>query len=305
MQPIVSVIIPTKNGEKTIEHCLSALTSQTIADQTEIIIIDSGSTDKTLEIARRFPVRIHKIPPQEFSHSGTRNLGVKLARGQFVAMTVQDAYAATDDCLERAIKHFDNPGVMAVAGRQLVPVSKDTNPLQWHRPVSNPSVKYVNFSKRQFARLNSEDLWKIARLDDVCAVYRKSALEQLPFPDVEFGEDILWAIEALRRGWTIVFDEFVTVYHYHHYTDRSRFVNRKLLENRLEQSITGKPAKSNKTGFTKFVTQTARIFYLTLLKPGFVPEKKFYWLRYNLRLLWWKAVSVLRFEKKNSKFDKN
>ncbi len=304
-QPLISVIIPTKNGEKTIERCLTSLFSQTVADQTEVIIIDSGSTDKTLDIARRFPVKIHQIPPEEFSHSGTRNLGVNLAGGRFVLMTVQDAWLSAPDILEKALKHFADPQVMAVGCRQAVPHLPEANPLQWFRPQNKPQKIVLQYNRDQFNSLSGEELWQKVRLDDVCAVYRKSALQQLPFPAVSFGEDMLWAIEALRRGWKIILDQSLIVWHYHHYTGKKRFLSRKRLENRLEETFTGKPAKSNKISFTEFLRQTVRIFYLTLLKPGFVPDRKLYWLWYNLRLLWWKTFSLLRFEEKNAKFDKN
>jgi len=96
MQPKISIIIPVKNGISTIEACLSEIFKQTLISDTEVIIIDSGSTDSTLEIVKKYPIILHQIPPEEFGHGKTRNLGVSIAKGEFVVMTVQDARPSSD-----------------------------------------------------------------------------------------------------------------------------------------------------------------------------------------------------------------
>ncbi len=281
MKPVFSIIIPTKNGEKTIKQALESWLNQTLAGQTEIIIIDSGSTDQTLNIVKQYPVRLFTIKPQEFSHSATRNFAVNLARGEFILMTVQDARASNNELLNRALKHFQDSQTMAVAGFQAVPHEPDKNPLQWYRPVSKPKVAVHHFSPGEFEKLPPNEKYKVSHLDDVCAFYRKQALQTLPFPKTEFGEDVLWAMEAYRRGWKIVFDPAILVWHYHHYDSKQKFLSRKKAEQELKKQL-GITAK-NKNSLRRLL----RIFYLTFFKPGFVPQDKFFWLRYNLKLWWW------------------
>jgi rhamnosyltransferase len=55
------------------------------------LVVDSGSTDGTDGLARRYGAAVHRIEKQEFNHGATRNLGISLARGDFVALMVQDA----------------------------------------------------------------------------------------------------------------------------------------------------------------------------------------------------------------------
>src|SRR2546426_188421 len=136
--PVISVVIPVKNGAATLPPCIAGILAQSVRERLEIIIIDSGSTDGSLELANTFPVRIHRIEPAEFNHGETRNLGVKLAKGEFIAMTVQDARPTDERWLERMLMHFEDPLVAGVCGQQVVPHDLDKNPLQWFRPYCEP-----------------------------------------------------------------------------------------------------------------------------------------------------------------------
>ncbi|GAG06643.1 unnamed protein product, partial [marine sediment metagenome] len=102
-----SIIILTKNAGNEFEKLLDAVFSQSSKDF-EVVLIDSGSTDKTLEIAKGFPVRIHKIKPESFDHGGTRNLGAKLAKGKYLVYLTQDAIPANRMWLENLIKPLKN-----------------------------------------------------------------------------------------------------------------------------------------------------------------------------------------------------
>ncbi len=83
---LISIVIPVKDGISTIKQCLDAIFAQTLIDQTEVIIIDSGSTDGTLDIINLYPVRLYQIPPGTFNHGATRNYGVSLTKGEFVVI---------------------------------------------------------------------------------------------------------------------------------------------------------------------------------------------------------------------------
>ncbi len=278
--PVLSIVIPTKNGEKTIASCLDSIFTQEGIEETEVIIIDSGSGDKTLDIARQYPVRIEQIRPEEFGHGRTRNLGVRMAQGEFVAFTVQDARLASGDLIRRALEYFKDYQIKAVGAKQVVPHEKDKNPLQWYRPISTPEVQVLDPGR--FATKNNEEKFYYARLDNVFAVYRREALMELPFPDVDFGEDILWATEALKRGWKIIIDHNLLVYHYHDYTSKN--LKQRRLQERELASLFG---TSLRKGITQKLKELVRITYLVFVKKGFVPERKLRWFLYNLRLWWW------------------
>jgi rhamnosyltransferase len=218
-KPKISIVIPVKDGEKTIDICLKGIFEQTLIHQTEVIIIDSGSTDKTLEIIKKYPVKLYQIPPKEFGHGKTRNYGASLAKGEFVVMTVQDVRPATNDWLEILLKNFKDKNIVAVTGQQAVPHEKYINPVQWFRPINKPGVNIVQFEKGEFEKLSPKQQRQNCSWDDVNAMYRKSITQKIPFQEVEFGEDMLWAKDALIKGYKIAYDMRAKVWHYHHYTD--------------------------------------------------------------------------------------
>ncbi|MEM9679401.1 MAG: glycosyltransferase family 2 protein [Bacteroidota bacterium] len=218
MPPKISIVIPVKNGAGTIRDCLNGIKNQTLYCETEVIVIDSGSTDATLSIIGNYNVNLHQIEPEKFNHGRTRNLGVKFARGEFVAMTVQDAVPNDNRWLEKMLVHFEDKEVMGVCGQQIVPRKKDTNPHQWFRPVSKPKSKIVQFHSEEFISLSGKDQRKFCGWDDVTAMYRKSALLELPFDELIFGEDMLWAKKALIRGYKLVYEPLARVNHYHHHS---------------------------------------------------------------------------------------
>lgn len=211
LQTKISIIIPVKNGAKTIRDCLEGIFSQTLIHQTEVIIIDSGSTDGTLEMIEKFPVRLYQIAPEHFNHGATRNYGVSLAKGEFVVLTVQDAVPVGTQWLEIMLRHFKDPQVAGVCGQQIVPHHADKNPHKWFRPQNEPGISIIQ------RELMPADY--IPRgWDDVNAMYRKSVLLSIPFKKVEFGEDFLWAADAFNAGHKLVFDTHSRVEHYHHAT---------------------------------------------------------------------------------------
>lgn len=213
---LVSIIIPVKNGAATLERCLKQIAAQLVDAEKEIIIIDSGSTDDSLHIAKKFDAKIISIAPQDFNHGATRNLGVAQATGELIYFTVQDAFLEKVDCLQTMLDHFKNEAVMAVNGMQAIEKKRQNNPALWFRRASTPLAKTIYFPKGAFEKLSKSDKLLNTAWDNVNAMYRKTALEELPFRHLSFAEDKLWALDALTQGFSIVVDPSVVAFHYHH-----------------------------------------------------------------------------------------
>jgi len=97
LEPKVSVIIPAYNAESTIERCIRSLTSQTCPrDEFEIIVVDDCSTDKTIECAKAANPDIITSTETNCGQGPARNLGVKKARGNFLAFIDSDCEAKND-----------------------------------------------------------------------------------------------------------------------------------------------------------------------------------------------------------------
>jgi rhamnosyltransferase len=209
-------VIPVKNGDYWLEATLTSLLNQKLNGRFEIIIIDSGSTDKSLEIIQRFPVRLIKIDPSSFNHGTTRNLGVQAANGEFIVMTVQDARPVDDNWLMHLLQGFDEETVAGVCGQQIVAHDLDKNPVEWFRPISADTIKKYYFPRfNEFENLSPNEKRNICGWDNVTSMYRKKVLLDIPFDNVLFAEDALWAKNALKNGHKIVYNTAAKVYHYH------------------------------------------------------------------------------------------
>jgi len=205
-----SILIPTKNGAEDLEACLAAIYTQKGTGPFEVIVIDSGSTDGTLEIARRYPVRIEQIPPETFHHARTRNYAAGLAKGEFLVFLSQDAIPASDMWLQGMISNFDDQSVGAAYGRQL-PRHDSTLERQetldavygGERVVKDPSRgQECGFRYYHFSSVNS--------------AIRKEVWQATGFPDdLKVYEDLGIAKRILDAGWKIVYEPQGAVYHSH------------------------------------------------------------------------------------------
>lgn len=120
MSPLVSVIIPTYNSERTLRECLSALTSQHYHN-IEIIITDSFSKDRTKEIARNFT----DIIIDAESLALARKKGVELAKGKYILFLDSDQII-NPDTIELSVKACDEAGFDGVTHFERSKIYKNT-----------------------------------------------------------------------------------------------------------------------------------------------------------------------------------
>ena len=95
----VSVVIPTFNAGAEFHWLLRKLQAQKGLGGVEVVVVDSGSSDGTVQLAKAAGCTLLQIPNSEFTHSHARNLGADAARGDLLLFTVQDAYPAGDHWL--------------------------------------------------------------------------------------------------------------------------------------------------------------------------------------------------------------
>jgi len=115
----VSIVIPTLNGGTVFQQCISALRRQTYSGAVQLIVIDSGSTDGTVEFAQSMGAQIIQISPQDFHHAQTRNRAVRLATHEYCVMFVQDAIPSSPKLLDGLVKSLEDAGCSAAYGPQL------------------------------------------------------------------------------------------------------------------------------------------------------------------------------------------
>lgn len=214
--PTVSVIIPVKNEALKIRACIDGILQQTVPVH-EIIVIDSGSTDGTIDILRDYQnINLIEIPAETFNHGDTRNLGVSRASGEYVLLTVGDARPYNEFWLEELLNGFIDQEVAGVCGKQVIPHEKDKNPMDWYYPISEEGVIRYQFKDNQdFIKLDAIEKKKICGWDDVTAIYKRQVLIQIPFQKTSYCEDAIWAKEAILKGHAIVYNQSAKVFHYH------------------------------------------------------------------------------------------
>jgi rhamnosyltransferase len=272
----ISVIIPVKNGAATLEHCLQSIADQTIATNTEIIILNSMSTDNSMEIADRFNARIIEVPERTFNHGLTRNTGVQHASGELIYLTVQDSWIGSKEMLEKMASHFEDATVMGVMGHQAIPHEKDKNPFLWYMPYSEPGITAKMVADiDEFKSLPTDKQQALVAWDDVVAMYRKSALIEQPFVQTEYAEDWIWSYQALQRGWKLLHDSSLVVYHYHHQNFRYVFMSVYTANYHFYKSFKYQPT------LPAVLMPTIRAIYHLMKNKRLSFKEKIYWIFHN------------------------
>ena len=115
----IGVVIRTLNEAELIGTCLETLGRQRSRFELDVLVVDSGSTDATLEIARSCGARILELPPGDFDYSKSLNDGIEQVRGDLVLILSAHAVPVDEHWVERMTAPFEDPRVAGVASRQL------------------------------------------------------------------------------------------------------------------------------------------------------------------------------------------
>ena len=223
--PDVSIVVLVYNGEQYLNEVLASIFDQRTGFCFEVIAIDSGSTDRSLEIIGKYPVRLHGINKGEFGHGKTRNLGARLGAGKYIIFLTQDATPASNTWLENLVGAVDEDDRVAGSYSRQLP-RPDCNPMEMRDisigapPVS--IVKKVDF-KDEFQKKTYEDHYQqFILFSDVSSCVRKSFFERTPFnEDILMMEDQEWCKAAIEAGYRVVYEAASAVYHSHNHPLRA------------------------------------------------------------------------------------
>lgn len=217
----VSIIIPTKNGGKLLEKTLKAVFSQKTKYSYEVICVDSGSKDETLDIIKEFDCKLYTIPPEEFGHGKTRNYGASKGTGEYIIFITQDAVPATDTWLENfidAMKLDDD----IVGGFGIHYPYEDCNlfdkrdlTIHFQGFGSDNTIYYLEDKERYDREEGYRHL--LAFFSDNNSCLKRAVWEQYPYDDVDFAEDQIWARKMIEMGYKKVYCPYAPVYHSHNY----------------------------------------------------------------------------------------
>ena len=195
-----SIVIRCYNEEQHIGKLLEGIIKQTVKD-VEIILVDSGSTDATVSIASRYPVKILSIQPEEFSFGKALNLGCQEANSDLIVIASAHVYPVYCDWLENLLTPFRDPQIALVYGKQQ----------------GNELTKY---SEHQvFAKwFPTQSDWNQPHpfCNNANAAIRRSLWQQLSYDEKLTGlEDLDWAKRAQKLGYKIAYTANAPIVHVH------------------------------------------------------------------------------------------
>jgi glycosyltransferase involved in cell wall biosynthesis len=213
-----SVLIPAKNEALNIRSCLDAVFSQSANVEFEVILVDSGSTDGTPEIVGGYPVRLYRIPPEEFHHAHTRNYLATLARGKYFVYLNADAFPVSPEWMNSLLSNFSDSTVGAVYGRHLPKANCN---------LERQAVLSTMYGDERIVKepARKRELgYRYYHLSTVNAAIRRDVWEATGFPEeLKIYEDVGIAKRILDGGWKIVYEPSAVVLHSDNHTPKDLF----------------------------------------------------------------------------------
>lgn len=200
-----SIIIRAYNEERHVERLFQGIERQSVRD-VEVILVDSGSTDSTVEIATRFGAKVVHIHPDEFTFGRSLNRGIEAASSPLIVIASAHVYPVYPDWLECLLKPFADPKVALTYGKQrggeTTKFSEHQIFTQWYSEHSDPRQAHPFCNNAN-------------------AAIRRSVWERHAYDETLTGlEDLAWANRALHDGFAIAYVAEAEIIHIHDETPR-------------------------------------------------------------------------------------
>ena len=210
--PSVTVIVPVRNGEQTIQLLLESLQKLDYdKKKVEVIVVDGDSTDKTREIVKRYPVKL--IVEKRKGLNIARNTGIKNSKNEIVAFTDSDCVVPSN-WITKIAENFKDPQVNCVGGSAK---ALDNDFISQY--ADNSIVRLMPFFTKR------EELEKVKpffRHPAGCNMaFRKKAAEEVGYFDenIQYGfDEVEFADRVCKAGYKMVLDPDVLVWHKHRST---------------------------------------------------------------------------------------
>jgi rhamnosyltransferase len=194
---IASVVVRAKDEAAGIGRTLEILRGQTIAADAETIVVDSGSSDGTVGIARSAGARVVEMRPEEFTFGRSLNLGCSQATGEILVALSAHAYPPDERWLERMVAAFDDERVACACGYETAPGGGKLEEAVLQDEAH--AMRYPRFGYSNASGAFRAQLWRERHFRE----------------DMPGTEDKEWAFHWLRSGWLALVDPGLAVEHSH------------------------------------------------------------------------------------------
>jgi GT2 family glycosyltransferase len=225
-QPVISIIIPSRDNRQLLERCIRSLEDRTAYRRFEILVVDNGSKDpRTVEYLRDLPHRVLSYEGQ-FDFARMNNLAVTGARGDHLLFLNDDTEVFASGWLEAMLEHSQRPEVGAVGARLLFPdgtiqhagvivgIQGRAGHAFWGFPGSHPGYYDSARVVRNFSAVTA-----------ACLMTRKAVFEEVNGFDEAFNvsyNDVDLCLRLRERGYLVVYTPYATLYH-HQSASRGRY----------------------------------------------------------------------------------
>lgn len=211
--PNVSILILARNEAHNIRQSLPLLLAQSWPGRPELILIDSGSSDDTVQVASGYPLKLYRLAADAFHHARTRNLAAELAQGEYLVYLAADALPCAQTWLAALLRNFADSTVGAVYGRH---VARPDASIE-RRDVLDTMYGPTRVVKSAACRAKLG--YRYYHFSTVNCAIRKKVWQQTGFPqDMNVCEDVAIAARILDVGWKIVYEPDAAVYHSHEFS---------------------------------------------------------------------------------------
>ena len=210
----LSIIIPVYNVEKYLEECLDSVLNQTLKE-TEIICIDDGSTDNSLNILKEYSKkdkRVKIITKENGGQASARNLGIKEAQGEYIAFVDSDDFIEPEMFEKLYTKSKDNKLDLAMCKIALYDnETEEINTLAWYYMLG----VFRDFKKDVFSHKDTKEFTCEISVTPYNKIYKTSLIKDnnILFPEGLIFEDEKFFYDVYLRAKRVsIVDEFLYYY---------------------------------------------------------------------------------------------
>jgi GT2 family glycosyltransferase len=242
--PLVSILIPTRDGYEILRRCIDSIYGRTGYPRFEIVVVDNESTDPAAcqyfeELARSGRARV--VPyPHPFNFSAINNFAASEARGEVLCLLNNDVEIISPDWLDELVTHAVRPGIAAVGAKLVYPnetiqhsgVITGLYGVAGHIHRHQPRYSPGHFGRAQMVQ-------QMTVVTGACLAVRKSVYQELRGLDEEnLGvafNDVDFCLRAIETGYRNIYTPYAELYHHESYTRGSDTTPEK--KARLEREI--------------------------------------------------------------------